>query len=50
MGYYGITFSATNLSDDFYLNYELSMQVCSLHIRNEVLLFIFIIDGIFLYL
>ncbi|EFX70747.1 hypothetical protein DAPPUDRAFT_60927, partial [Daphnia pulex] len=27
MGYYGITFSATNLSDDFYLNYELSMQI-----------------------
>ncbi|XP_046657878.1 organic cation transporter protein-like [Daphnia pulicaria] len=27
MGYYGITFSATNLSDDFYLNYELSMVV-----------------------
>jgi len=27
MGYYGITFSATNLSGDFYLNYILSMIV-----------------------
>lgn len=27
MGYYGITFAATNLSDDFFLNYELAMAV-----------------------
>lgn len=30
MGYYGITFSATNLSEDFFLNYELAMQVSSI--------------------
>ena len=27
MGYYGITYSTTNLVGNFYINYELSMQV-----------------------
>lgn len=27
MGYYGINFSVTNLSENFFLNYELTMQV-----------------------
>ena len=41
MGYYGITFSATNLSDDFYLNYELAMQVAvslAFNLKNVVTL------------
>jgi hypothetical protein len=43
MGYYGITFSATNLSDDFYLNYELSMQVCIAYTGNTRFCFSFLL-------
>ncbi|XP_046458204.1 organic cation transporter protein-like [Daphnia pulex] len=42
MGYYGITFSSNNLSDNFFVNYELSMLVeipaylCGIYVTDKV--------------
>jgi len=43
MGYYGITYSANNLSGDYYLNYQLVMYMISMWLNIDI------IDHIFYY-